>query len=341
MKIGLMLPYAGPASIWRAGSEYCAYLALDEGVRNGSPASLYFVDCGVTPEDTAQAARHLVDESDVDIVVGMQLSHQREAAANVFHGRLPYIYTPQYEGSDCGPGVIPIGLQDEEVLRPGIETISRMFSVTRWSFVGNDYLWPKVGARVAQRHVARSGGHLVHTHFRPFDDEDFTPLLEEIEVSSAQAVIVGLLGEESVRFHRAFAERGLASRVPRFCLALDETLLWALEVEHTINLFACQTYYTSHDDSFRASVALRHHSLFGESAPPITSVSLGFYDGVSLALRLGGLINAPNRRSLSDYVKTHLDRPKALSLLGLADPTTGRQNPRVAAANAFSFLETP
>ncbi|MEO0905190.1 MAG: ABC transporter substrate-binding protein [Pseudomonadota bacterium] len=341
MKIGVMLPYAGPASIWRTGSETCAYLALAASAGLGPHASLYFVDCGATPQATAAAARHLLEDSDVDIVVGMQLSHQREVAADVFKGKLPYIYTPQYEGADCGPGVIPIGLQDDEVLGPGIEKIGRIFNVTRWSFVGNDYLWPLKGVSVAHRHVERCGGQLVHTHFRPFDDEDFDPLLAEILASDAQAVIVGLLGEESVRFHRAFAAYGLAERIPRFSLALDETLLWALEVEQTANLFACQTYYLNHRSSARADVVARHRKLFGDTAPPLTSMSLGIYDGVSLALRLGQVAQSPNRQSLSDFVSQGLDRAKALSLLGLADPITGRQHPRVAAACAFTFREMP
>lgn len=341
MKIGVMLPYAGPASIWRTGSETCAYLALAASAGRGPRASLYFVDCGATLDATAATARHLLEDSDVDIVVGMQLSHQREVAAEVFKGKLPYIYTPQYEGADCGPGVIPIGLQDDEVLGPGIEKIGRMFNASRWSFIGNNYLWPLKGVSVAHRHVARCGGQLVHTHFRPFDDEDFGPLLAEILASDAQAVIVGLLGEESVRFHRAFAAYGLAERIPRFSLALDETLLWALEIEQTTNLFACQTYYLNHRSSARADVVARHRKLFGDSAPPLTSVSLGIYDGVSLALRLGRVAQCTNRQSLSNFVAQRLDRAKALSLLGLSDPKTGLQHPRVAAARAFTFHEMP
>ncbi|MEM9309503.1 MAG: ABC transporter substrate-binding protein [Pseudomonadota bacterium] len=339
MKIGVMLPYAGPASIWRTGSETCAQLALAANEGRAPRASLYFVDCGATPQATADAAQHLLEDSDVDIVVGMQLSHQREVAADVFKGNLPYIYTPQYEGADCGPGVIPIGLEDDEVLGPGIEKIGHMFGVERWSFVGNDYLWPLKGVNVAHRHVARCGGQLVHTHFRPFDDENFEPLIAEILTSDAQAVIVGLLGEESVRFHRAFAAYGLADRIPRFSLALDETLLWALEVEQTANLFACQTYYLNHHSNARADVVARHRKLFGDTAPPLTSMSLGVYDGVSLALRLGQVAQSPSRKSLSDFVSQGLDRSKALSLLGLADPKTSRQRPRVAAAHAFAFHE--
>ncbi|MEM8728993.1 MAG: ABC transporter substrate-binding protein [Pseudomonadota bacterium] len=336
-----MLPYAGPASIWRPGSEACAYLALDEWAELGKKTSFYFVDCGVTPAATEQAARHLIEESDVDIVVGMQLSHQREVAAAQFDGKLPYIYTPQYEGADCGPGVIPIGLQDDEVLGPGVATISGMFDVKKWSFIGNDYLWPLHGAHVARGYVERAGGQLVHTHFRPFHDENFEPLLREVETSGAEAVIVGLLGEESVRFHRAFADFGLAERIPRFCLALDETLLWALEDEQTSNLFACQTYYLSHAGSQRASLVSRHRKLFGDTAPPLTSVSLGFYDGVSLALRLSQLASSSDRQSLADLVTRNLDRKKALQLLGLADPVTGRQHPRVALAREFAFHEMP
>ncbi|MEL6172603.1 MAG: ABC transporter substrate-binding protein [Pseudomonadota bacterium] len=334
MKIGLMLPYAGPASIWRPGSEACAYLALDENTRPGQRSELYIADCGSTPQKAADAARYLMEDREVDVVVGMQLSHQRIAAAAVLQNRLPYIYTPQYEGWSCGPGVIPVGLRDAEVLAPGIDMLRKRAGVRRWSFVGNDYLWPQQSCKTAVPLIAASGGTLVHKHFRPFDDEDFGPLIKEIANSSAEAVIVGLLGQESVRFHRAFAEAGLADYVHRFCMVLDETLLWALEEWQTRNLFACQTFYCEHADMFRDGMVSRYRSLFGETRPPVTSVSLGIYDGVRLALALG------HERSKDLSLLSHgFSRETALRMLGLADASSGRQHPRVAAADGYTFNE--
>ncbi|MEL6520348.1 MAG: ABC transporter substrate-binding protein [Pseudomonadota bacterium] len=337
MKLGLMLPYAGPASIWRAGSETCAMLALEECAQIGRKTQLFLADCGSTPAEADAAARYLAYDCGVDIVVGMQLSHQRIAVAKAFQGSVPYIFTPQYEGVDCGSCVVPIGLKDEEVLRPGIEYFTTRLGIKRWSFVGNDYLWPLQGCRVATWHISRVGAKLVHKDFRPFG-QNFETLVSEIERSKAQAVIVGLLGQESVRFHRAFAQAGLAKRIYRFCLALDETLLWALEDWEAENIYACQPFYQGEVASFRDDLVARHRSTFGGSSPPVTSVNVGLYDGVRLALQVANYARAPSRSDIVDFVRDTLTRPKALSLLGLADPATGRQFPRIAAARDNTFI---
>jgi len=87
----------------------CAELAVAEinhaGGLLGRELRLITVDAGRDPEDVATAAEHLLADDALDAVLGMHISAVRNALAPSVAGRVPYIYTPLYEGGESTPGV--------------------------------------------------------------------------------------------------------------------------------------------------------------------------------------------------------------------------------------------
>ncbi|MEM7522191.1 MAG: ABC transporter substrate-binding protein [Pseudomonadota bacterium] len=326
MRIGLLLPHSGPAGLWRVGGQACARLAAEEGA-GGEPVDLIQMDCGETPETAAAAATALRDDHGVDVVVGMQPSHQRNAITRALSGEVGYIYTPQYEGGWCGPGALPLGVTDAEAMAPSIAWLARRQAVSRWFFVGNDYLWPRAAHGVAAATVRAAGGVMAGAAMIPFGQCDYDILFSRIKRSRADAVAVVLLGEEGVRFHRAFAAAGLARRAARFCLGCDETLLWALTGAEAEGLYACQPYFAGADDPSRDAMLDSYEGLFAGASPPVTSLTLGVYDGVRLARALCAGARGARRRSIAKRLQSGFDRRAALAKLNL--PATHNGSPRL------------
>jgi len=341
MRIGLLQQHDGPCAIWRVGGQACATLGAIDPVagqdHDGGPVELVAADCGYTLQSAADAALRLRDTENVDVIVGMQPSDQRNAVTRALGGQVPYIYTPEYEGGWCGPAALPIGMSGWDVLSIGIDWLLTKRSVRRWFFVGNDYVWPRSAHAAAQAHVHKSGGKFVGSAFLRFGSYNYDRLFEEIVAAHADGVIVVLLGEETVRFHRAFGHAGLSRRIARFSLACEETLLWALDENAAQNLYACQPYFLGAPSPEREDMIDRYASLYGSAQPPVTSMTLGMYDGVRLARLLGRSAERPERAAILKMIRNGFDRHAALHALGLSGSDTGDYRLTLAVSDGHTF----
>lgn len=210
----------------------------------------------------ARAAQRLALEENVDAVIGLQSSDLRPAVRRGLAGLAPYIYTPHYEGGFCGPGTAPLGITDGEVLNPSLDWLAQHRGAKRFFFVGNDYIWPRVAHGTTEEAVQGAGGRLVGQALMPLGQRDYAPVLDAIRKARADAVVIAMLGEDSVCFNRAFAEDGLAASVVRLNLAFDETQLLALADAGTENLFAAQTYFDTSRGDGRDALAERYDACF-------------------------------------------------------------------------------
>lgn len=314
MRIGLLLPRSGPAAVWRLGAEDCAALAAAElEAERGLAAELVLADAGADPATAARAAVILRDLHGVDAVVGMQPSHQRRAVERALGGRIPYVYTPPYEGGPLAPGTVPLGLSDAEALGPALGWLVRRAGVRRVAFVGSDYVWPRLAAATTEAAVQAAGARMVAASLIPLGGECFDVALDRLRAVRADLAVCVLIGEDAVRFHRAFAEAGLARCMARLALGFDETLLWACGPEAVEGLHSVQTFFADAPPPEREAMLARHAAAFGPRRPPVNALALGCYDGVrlaaELALRAGG---GPLARAL----RPGFGRAEALALLG-------------------------
>ena len=86
---------------------------------------------------------------------------------------------------------------------------------------------------------------VVMEHYVPFGLKNMTPLLDNLEASGADAVLVSLVGQDAVQFNRAFGRRGLDSRILRLACALEENGLLACGKSNLERLFSVSSYFGS------------------------------------------------------------------------------------------------
>lgn len=290
VNLGLVIPLHGPAGISGPSCEACAQLAVDElnqtGGLLGREIQLVTVDGSETPEQVAQTVEALALADQIDAVVGWHLSSVRRAIVSRIAGRLPYVYSPLYEGGEESPGVFLAGETPGAQVRPALSWLMREQGVRRWYIVGNDYVWPRDTARAAEVYIRDLGGQLAETMFVPLDTSNYRSVLRRIESTEADGVLMLLVGQDAVLFNRQFAQAGLDERCVRFSPLMEENMLLASGASSTRGLYAAAGYF----DCMPTADNLDFHRLyvdtFGPAAPSLGSLGESCYEAVHLLAAL-------------------------------------------------------
>ncbi|AWC26106.1 Aliphatic amidase expression-regulating protein (plasmid) [Aminobacter sp. MSH1] len=306
LRIALCVPIGGIAGIWGPSSLASAKLAVAElnqgsGIA-GYPCTLTMINATDDDPDVESTLCELVEFGEVDALIGMHTSSVRQRVISAVGGRIPFVYTPMYEGGENTPGVFAIGETTEQQLRPAIEWISRSHRVKRWVFVANDYVWAHASNSLARRYVGESGGAVLAEHRRPFGTTDYSQIIDQVRSLRADAVLVSLIGQDQVEFNRAFGASDLSGSVLRLSCTVAENELLGIGAENTENLFVSSSYFAALNTDANMSFKERYHGHFGDRAPTLNSFGESTYEGVHFlaALIECGALGPLSRRRMSD-----------------------------------------
>ena len=249
-------------------------------------------DAGGDPVDIARDVGDMVDDGEIDAVVGMHISAVRLALVKALKARIPYVYTPLYEGGERRRGVFATGETPDQQLRPAIAWLSEQKRARRWYLIGNDYVWPHVSHRAAKRFIAAAGGTVVGESYVPYGDDDHAAELETIRAAKPDAVLLSLVGGDAVTFNRSFAKAGLAKSMLRLSCAIEENTLLGIGADNTENLYSSSGYFANLDTPENAVFFDRYHATFGSRAPVPNALGESCYEGMrfyrQLARQAGG-----------------------------------------------------
>jgi ABC-type branched-subunit amino acid transport system substrate-binding protein len=307
LRVALLLPLSGPAGMWGPSCRTSALLAQSEinasGGLLGRELELVFQDAGGHPEDVADAALSLVEEGAAAAVIGMHISAVRLELVRALGGRIPYVYTPVYEGGETAPGVFMTGETPALQLRPAMNWLEENRAVRRWYLVGTDYVWPHVSHRAARRYAKASGAEVVGEEHLPFGVDDFGPCLDRIRQARPDAVLVSMVGGDCVAFNRAFADAGFAPHILRLSMASEENTLLGIGAENAENMYYSAGYLSALRTPENLALLERYRAAFGENAPVLNTIGQSCYEGLRLfaaMVQRAGAFDAPSLTSASE-----------------------------------------
>jgi urea transport system substrate-binding protein len=301
LRIGGFICSTGSPGIWGPSATNSAHLAVAEinkrGGILGREIELAVYDAGGPLEDVTYRAEQAIVSDEIDLIVGMHTSAVRVALRKIALNRVPYIYTPVYEGGEQTPGLIAIGETPRWQSRPSIHWLADVKKATRWYLIGSDYVWPWHSHRAVKRYITETGGQVVGEEFVPLGEDNHEQHLARIRAAKPDVVLISLIGTDSITFNRAFGECGLAATTLRLAGAMDETVLLGIGADNSENLFCASGYFpevkSRANDEFRG----RYCKMFGPNAPPVGSLGQSSYEGFRLleaaANRAGSLSITP------------------------------------------------
>jgi ABC-type branched-subunit amino acid transport system substrate-binding protein len=147
--------------------------------------------------------------------------------------------------------------------------------------------------------------------------------------------VIALLGTESARFNRAFAEAGLARSMLRLGLATDESVLCAIGAENTENLYASLNYFAHMHSAANDRFLEIYHGAFGEVAAPVSLFCQSCYDGVHYVAGLAQSVGRTDGPALAHALRRPVGRNAARSRL--KTPMGAQPRVHLAAADGIEF----
>ena len=320
IRIGVLVPDSGPAGLFGPSARQAAELAAADinaaGGINGETVELIFADVGLPPAQAVQAVQRLWRSEGVQGFVGMHDSAVRAAITGQLRGQVPYVYTAVYEGGECAPGTYVTGETPAQQLAPVIPWLAANEGASRWYLIGNDYNWPRDTNAAAQTIIAKNGGTVVGEEYVPLGSSDFDASLGRIRASGADAVLVTLVGGDSVGFNIAYAAFGLDQQALRLGTLIEENTLAGIGAANAGRLFASMGYFANIDSDAARAYADRVATTFGTNAAQPNGLGQSVYDGLMLMASLGnaaGSLDAGAVAAAADG--TSFTSPRGLAVL--------------------------
>ena len=339
LKIGLMIPLSGPAGLFGPSSKNCAELAAEtinnRGGIMGRPVELVFADAGVPPAEATKTAIRLMLSERVDAIIGMHDSAVRAAVIGALKAKIPYVYTPVYEGGECAKNTYVVGETPPQQLAPVIPWLAQNKGVNKWYMIGNDYNWPRLSNEAAKSYIASVGGKVVGEQYLPFDVNNFDANIAQIKDSGANGVLITLVGGASVGFNRSFAGFGLADSVYRLGTLIEENTLLGIGAENSKNLFSSAGYFGNINTLENQNFVQRFQQKFGAKAPVLNTLGQSCYQGVLLLEAMAKRAGQWDKAKLAATAEgTTFDSPRGTVTLRNRHVDT---NVYLAEANGVSF----
>lgn len=292
VRVCLVVPQSGALGLMGPSALNAALLATHEvnagPLLGDAQLSLVLVDGGQSPAVVAASVRGLCQSGAVDVVAGFHTSDVHRAVEAAVAGWRPYLFTPPHEGGPRRQGVVCTGADPAHQMSGAIAWLTQRHGVRRWALVGNDYIWPRSVHQAARPVVTASGAGVVLDAYVPLGrvGDEVDRLLEALNSSRADAILLSLVGRDLVEFNGALRHAGLDRRLLRLCGALEENSLLALEGDDSGTLFGSMPSFASMRDDRRVSLDERYVQAFGDEAPVLDTYAEGVYDGIHLVAAL-------------------------------------------------------
>ena len=216
--------------------------------------------------------------------------------ANHSDNELYYFEAKQQVQLYHSPGTWVTGETPAQQLAPVIPWLSQNKSASKWYLIGNDYNWPRDTNAAAKGIISNAGGSIVGEEYVPLGSSDFDASLQRIKSSGANAVLVTLVGGDSVGFNIAYGAFGLDKQALRLGTLIEENTLAGIGAAGSNNLFASMGYFANIETTEAKAFGKRYTDEFGADAAALNGLGQSTYDGLML---LAALANAAGSMDVS------------------------------------------
>ena len=282
--IGLLIPTSGSLGLLGPSAYACARLARDtwnaDGGLDGREIALTVLNASESAPSLASELDSLIEGGEVDALVTLCNTAVCRQVSEVVRARVPLIYTPHFEGIGLPGWVHAIGETLERQLAPAIDWVTQRYAPKRWYLVGNDYSWPRRSHALASACIRTGGAEVVAERYVPLGEHCFEPIVDDIRERRADAVLISLVGGESIYMCRAFGAAGLAGKVLRLSVCMEENAILGMGPENTDGMFVAAGYFANLESDVNGDFKERYRALFGERAPMLNSLAQSVYEGV-------------------------------------------------------------
>jgi urea transport system substrate-binding protein len=287
IKMGALVPLTGFVGILGPPMENNAQLAVDDineaGGVMGSPIELLVEDTASDPDTAVERARKLIQQDQVDVIVGVLTSAERWAVALSVTGPAEQIYInpTYYEGGICDPYFFNVGALPNQQIDTFIPWLIENRGASTFFLGGSDYAWPRGSFAAAKAAIEAGGGSVVAEEYSPLGNTDFSSTLRKIQAAGPDVVYPLYAGSDGITFMTQFVDFGLHNETLPASTAFSELIIDALPVEESTGWIASFEYFMTIDTPENQDFVQRYQERFGEDAI-MDSIGQGMFTSVNL-----------------------------------------------------------
>lgn len=283
LKVGVLVADSGPAALFgpaqRAAAELGAAMVNARGGILGRQVEIVFADAGVPPAEVSKSAVKLMLSDKVEMIFGSHDSAVRQGVENVVKSKIPYVYTPVFEGDDCSPNVYFLGEVPEQELQKTLPKLLEFAKGNTFYLVGDDYVWARTTNEKAKKFIAQIGGSVVAEDYYPFGAPNkFESTVTRIKSMKPAIVLQTLVGGDNVNFNRTFSDFNLSDDIVRLSCLLEENTLMGIGKDASKNLYSSLGYFADIDLPQNKAFIGELNKKYGDKAPQQCTISKGIYD---------------------------------------------------------------
>ncbi len=290
IRVGVIADQTGPLSFMGVANANVATMVVDDinakGGLLGRQIELYLEDSETTDSAAEAAARKLVEQDHVDVVLGGIYSSTRQAIKGpvVVEGETLYIYPEQYEGQESDPLIFCTGPVPAQQVDPLIPWLMQRTGAKKFYLPSADYIWPHVLNQKVRDVVTANGGTIVGEEYFPLDHADYKETVARIESSGADVVFNTIVPPGLTPFLEQLGNSGFAERGGQLvCTYFDENFLNLVPAEQVEGLYSCLDYYQAVNDPFSTQLIQLYDERYPGSAKfTAGSACTGMYRGLKL-----------------------------------------------------------
>lgn len=227
VKLGFAYVFSGRLAHYGFGAKQGAELAIDEINRAGGILGrrviAVYEDTQLKPQVGVKAARKLVLEEKVDVVLGIVSSGVVSAVAPVMNElKTPLIdtlaMTPDITGKICNPYTFRVSQNGPQNLM-GAAILASQTDAKTWTTLGPDYLFGYQCWEYFQKFLGKlrpdvrffGKDKIQYAHVTTMD---FRPYIKKVMASEPEGILVSLYGGNLVDFIRQSTELGMFRKMP-------------------------------------------------------------------------------------------------------------------------------
>jgi len=314
IKVGVIMDLTGPLSFLGIANANVANMVIDDINANGGllgrHVELLIEDSATTDSVAEEKATKLVEQDNVDLILGGIYSSTRQAIKGpaVVKGKKLYIYPEQYEGQECDPLIFCTGPVPAQQLDPFIPWLMQQTGAKKFYLPSADYIWPHVMNKKIREIVTSNGGTIEGEEYFPLDHSDYGKTVEKIESSGTEVVFNTIVPPGLMPFFEQLHDSGFTKRGGKLvCTYFEENLLKLLPPAQVEGLYGCLDYYQTVTDPFSVELLDKYNKRY-PGGPMFTagSASTGTYRGLKLweaAVKEAGSLNQDAVIEALDHAK--------------------------------------
>jgi len=194
IKVGFIGPISGFYALQGNDMLHSAQMAVDAinetGAAGGRKLTLIAEDDKLEAKAAIDAARKLVFQDKVDVIIGVLASHTRVAALSVTEpAKTLFIYPTFYEGGECKKYLVCTGTVPNQSVDPAVPWLMKNVG-KRIYVIGNDFQYPRGMAELIKAAAERNGGSYVGEEFYPFGTAEYQAIFQRVRDAKADIVWV-------------------------------------------------------------------------------------------------------------------------------------------------------